>query len=613
MNVKRLGQILRNGAEGQVGESEGRLRRAGEVYWPLLKTLLISDFKPDRAQATAKKMFSSETVGFAAIDGSLDQKLLGGLAVFWAGAYACTGKVTYNHESLPTILYDMGFVERGEGLASCIPIYIDSIPEVDPQAQLSASGNQLAISRTITEQDTVDNSTIANWIMLFSELYLGYRLARSGDYKIILLDRSLSGTLSSLMYDTSRRALWKRQCSICNLGVDSICLDEPELAYGRYHTPDQSGKLPARGDYLRYATLLLIERTGKPLDLTEIASQVGCASEGRLNRLTRILNKSVKEGYLLVTNSKYELNPRYASTWTRIRALVEHLGTRFFADTQTNPLQISDKEKTKWMTTLDLAFLCLFTLNMLIEESLRNAQLLVGITKDTTARDLITHLIPVCLNQGVWNDRVEPVATTDRMLLQAVSMIHHKELQVPWASVEYDTAFQTIVPDYEGREGYVSGAVKNRIVLEQLFVKSYIQLDKSQTDDQFRSNVLFIDRLYHKEFENAPSVNLKHEYAAIENVQPILWSSSQKANCVQEVLMTTLKSMTQQSLPEVFGHNKPLFIADKIAKAQRDRASQIVKGTGHWLSAHPKLRKFSFYMNTFRSRRSEVEDARTRA
>jgi len=138
-------------------------------------------------------------------------------------------------------------------------------------------------------------------------------------------------------------------------------------------------------------------------------------------------------------------------------------------------------------------------------------------------------------------------------------------------------------------------------------------LDKSKSDDQFRSNVLFIDRLYHEDLENAPTLDLKHAYTAVEGVRPILWATNEAPNPVQELLMVTLKAMTQQSLPEVFGHNKPLFIADKVAKAQRDRASEIVKATGHWLTAHPKLRKFSFYMNTFRSRRSEVEYARSRA
>lgn len=613
LSVKRLGQILKDGAEGQVGESEGRLGAASETYWPLLQRLLITDFKPDRSHATSKRIFSSDTAKFAAVDGSLDQQLLGGLAVFWAGSYACTGTVTYNPHDLPTITYDTGFVQKGEGLASCVPIYVDSIPEVDPQAQLSQSGNQLTISRPETQQDTVDNSTIANWLMLFSELYLSYKLAKSGDYQIILLDRSLSGTLSSLMYDTSRRALWKRQCAICALEIDNLPLDERELAYGRYHTPDLAGTLAPRGDYLRYATIMLLERVGKPLSLNEIATQLDCTSEDRLSRLTRFLKKSVEEGYLQESNGKYMLNPRYANIWNRIRQLVELFGTRFFTSNLGNPLQIKNNEETRWMTTLDLAFSSLFTLNMLVEESLRRGILLVGITKDTTARDLISHLIPVCLTQGIWKDKVEHVATTDRMLLQAVSMFHHAEVPVPWASIEYDTAFQTIVPDFQAREGYVSGAIKNRIILEQRFVKSYIQLDKSKSDDQFRSNVLFIDRLYHKELENAHTLSLKHVYTAVENVTPVLWNSKEVPNAVQELLMVTLKAMTQESLPEVFGHNKPLFIADKIAKAQRDRASEIVRATGHWLSAHPKLRKFSFYMNTFRSRRSELEHARSRA
>jgi len=260
-----------------------------------------------------------------------------------------------------------------------------------------------------------------------------------------------------------------------------------------------------------------------------------------------------------------------------------------------------------------LSFLCLFTLNLLIENCRQNGIMLIGITKDTTARDFVTHLIPISVEENVWTPKVDRVATTDRMLLQALSMFHHDQVSVPWATVEYDTAFQTMVLDFDHRQGYVSGAVQNRIILEQLFVKSYIQLDKAKSDDQFRSNVLFIDRLYFPS-EGAPTLKLKHQYGgAVEDVEPILWPSSESQNRVQELLMVTLKAMTHQSVPEVFGHNMPLYIADKIAKAQRSQASEMVKAMGHWLISHPKLRKYSFYMNTFRARRSEVESARSRA
>ena len=212
--MKRLGQILRDGAEGQVGESEIRLGTASETYWPLIRTLLIADFNLERTHSTAKRMFGNDTARFVAVDGSEDQKLLGGLAVFWAGSYACTGNVTYHKDHPPSVSYDTGFVDKGEGLASCVPIYVDTIPEVDPQTQLSSTGNQ-PTSSTATEQQTVDNSTIANWIMLFSELYLAYKLAKSKEYQIILLDRSLSGTLSGLMYNTSKHALMAK--AVCNM------------------------------------------------------------------------------------------------------------------------------------------------------------------------------------------------------------------------------------------------------------------------------------------------------------------------------------------------------------------------------------------------------------
>jgi hypothetical protein len=613
LNAKRLGQILKNGAEGQVSESESRLKGASQSYWPLVSKLLISEFSPNRSFNAASELFNKPTTNFAAVDGSLDQSLLGGLAVFWAGAYAATGTITYCEKTPPRIRYDTGFVERGHALASCVPIYVDSIPNVEPQIALSHSGNQ-TISRPLTEESSVDNSTIANWIMLFSELYLAYTLAVSKQFQILLLDRSLSGTHSSLLHDTSKRALWKRQCSMLGFKVDDTALDEQDLAVCRYHTLGGDGSMPPRGDYLRHAVIFLLDRLRKPLGVPEIARELELKEHDRIEKLRRYLNDAVSKGrYFQEAEGKYSLLPRLSSAWPRVRKLVDLFGERFFLSSDGNPLQITDGVQPRWLTTLDLAFLCLFTLNLLIEVCRRDNVLLIGITKDTTARDMITHLIPICLQQGVWSENVKQVSTTDRMLLQAISMMHHDQVHVPWVTVEYDTSFQTILMDFDRRPGFVSGAIQNRIILEQLFVKSYVQLDKAKSDDRFRSNVLFIDRLYHPN-ERAPTIRLRHQYGgAVEEVNPILWPSNDAENRVQELVMVTLKAMTHQSLPEVFGHNEPLYIADKVAKAQRSNASQMVKAMGHWLVNHPKLREYAFYMNTFRSRRSEVESARSRA
>jgi hypothetical protein len=613
MNVKRLAQILKQGAEGQVGDSESRLEGASHSYWPLMAKLLVSDFSFEKAYEESMNLFQKSAAKFAAIDGSLDQNLLGGLAVFWAGAYAATGTISYFRDKAPQVKYDAGFVEKGHALASCVPIYVDSIPDVEPQAAASQSGSQ-TISRPMTEESIVDNSTIANWIMLFSELYLAYHLAKMNEFQIILLDRSLSGTHSSLLRDTAKRALWKRQCAMLGLKIDDIALDVQDLAIGRYYTPNQDGLLPPRGDYLRHAAIFLLSKANRSLSVREIAEQLKLKEDDRTKKLARYLKRAVEDGkYFEMANGEYSLLPRLSSSWQRIRKLVELFGERFFSSSNGNPLQMTDGAEPRWLTTLDLAFLCLFTLNLLIEVCRQHNILLIGITKDTTARDMIAHLIPVCSQQGIWPADIKHVSTTDRMLLQAMSLFHHDQVCVPWTTVEYDTAFQTILLDYEHRPGLVSGAVQNRIILEQLFVKSYVQLDKAKSDDLFRSNVLFIDRLYHPS-EMAPTITLKHEYGgAVEEVEPILWRSNASGNRVQELVMISLKAMTHQSVPEVFGHNEPLYIADKVAKAQRNNASQMVKAMGHWLINHPKLRRYSFYMNTFRARRSEVESARGRA
>ena len=613
MNAKRLGKILKDGAEGQVGESGDRLENASRTYWPLVSNLLVSEFSYDKSYRTAQELFKEPAVKFAAIDGSLDQNLLGGLAVFWAGAYAATGTITYSTERAPLVKYDTSFVEKGRGLASCVPIYIDSIPEVEPDSAFTRAGEG-AISHSMTEESTVNNSTIASWIMLFSELYLAYSIAKTNEFPIILLDRSLSGMHSSLLHDTSKRALWKRQCATLRLKNDGLELEEQDLAYGRYHTLDTGSPLPPRGDYLRHSAMFLLEKVNKPLSACELADRLSLTSDDRREKLARYLKKAADDGkYFHQSNSDYSLLPQLATAWPRIQRLVEYFGERFFTGNAGNPLQIKDGDELRWLTTLDLAFLCLFTLNLLVETCRQNRTMLIGITKDTTARDLISHLIPICVERKLWQGVTDHVATTDRMLLQALSMFHHEEVNVPWATIEYDTAFQTIIKDYKGKEGFVSGAVKNRIILEQLFVKSYIQLDKARSDDRFRSNVLFIDRLYHP-MEAAPTLTLKHEYGgAVEDVKPILWEDNSAGNRFQELMMVTLKAMTHESVPEIFGHNEPLYIADKVAKAQRSNAAQMIKGMGHWLVAHPKLRKYSFYMNTFRSRRSEIENARNRA
>src|SRR5439155_22273616 len=93
------------------------------------------------------------------------------------------------------------------------------------------------------------------------------------------------------------------------------------------------------------------------------------------------------------------------------------------------------------------------------------------------------------------------IPNTDRMMLQTLSVFSHESMKVPWSLTEYDSAFLMIVPDFKKQLGFVSGAIRNKITPERLFLKSYIQLSQTDIDPQLRSNVLLLDRLSYSNFD----------------------------------------------------------------------------------------------------------------
>jgi len=612
--LKRLGTLLREGAEEEVDETKTRLESAAQLYRDFVSNVIVSSFDQDEATRTAEKLFGSTSVKFAAIDGSEDQRLVAGLAVFWGGACASTGIVEFRKGSLPKVSYETGFVKRGQGVSSCVPIYVDRVVEVDQKILKLSESGEATLTVPLTEQAVVDNSSIAGWIMIFSELYLAYRMVIDEGIKIVLLDRSLSNTQTSLIYDTSRRGRWESECTICGFDVEGLPIDRNEMGYGRYHYINQELKIPsARGDSIRYSVIYLVQEKGVPMSLEDVCEALGVNEHDRKERVRKYLKKAVAEGYLIEQEGKYISNPRYERSWGRLRKLVEMIGQQLFEARKGNPMRIKRGDKFRWLTTQDMAFLTLYCLYMLIEECWKRNVLLVGITKDTTARDFKSHVVPVCGNLGIWKvdeQRLMDIPTTDRMFLQSISMNNYEDIPVPWSLIEYDTSFQTIVPDFKKRAGYVSGARRNRISAERTFVKSYIQLGQSKRDPQFRSNVLFIDRLAYPQFDT-PRLKFNHEYdGAVEPVEVIFYKDKETKNEIQNLVVTILRSMGGGSIPEAFGHNRPLFVADKIAKAQRRSVVGMLDATGHWLMNSSRLRRFCFYMNTFRERRAEVEHAR---
>jgi hypothetical protein len=624
--IKRTSDLLRLGALGQVTEYESRFQSLRALQKSLLSDFIISDFNAEQAFKTAKQFFGSSTVRFAGVDGTLYSRPLFDLVIFFGGAYASTGTITFTENSEPTIEYDAKTLSQAAGISSVVPVYVNEVPDIDQTFFDPEQPGELSLNKPLVDDAIISNATIANWIMTFAEYYLAYRLASDPDQRtrVVLLDRTLSAERASLLYDTSKRELWKAKAALIGYTVDDQPIDTNDLTLGRQHIINTGlGVPPARADFLRYAIINHIQQKG-PLTLNQILTELSIQDEKRVKRAERYLQSSVKENILTQKDDTYTINPKYLTTWTRLKKLVVAMGERFFGEqtsetlATSNLMKIRKNGKEQWLTTLDIAFLTLFTLHMLAEQCWKNRILLIGMTKDTAARDFKRQLIPILQNEGLLKHTVPPeefeqLPNTDRMILQSTSLFNPDKVKVPWALTEYDSAFKTMIPDPEGRKGYILGARRNRISLERTFLKTYIQLSQAASDPLLRSNVLLIDRLAYPDHDctEASRIQFWNEFgSATEPVEVLLFRDKTVENRLQNLIMTILVAMTSSSIPDAFGHNQPLFIADKIAKHHYAQFKRVADSTAHWILNNRRLRKFIFYMSTFRERRTQIEATR---
>jgi hypothetical protein len=634
-NIERLGNILRNSAFSQIEDYQHRFSSMATLYDTVFKDLIIDKFDKQQACRTVHEFFRENNVNFAAIDGTEYSKPMFDMVIFYAGAYSCEGNITFSKEEGGKIdvVYNDKFIGHTRDISSCLPLYINEIPEVDHTLDNDGRIGPL------TDNIIMNNSSVAHSLMVFAEIYLAYSFAASKKCSIVFFDGSLSTTYLGLISTTSAGKLWRANCSLLNTEVDGLQLDINDLRIARHNIVNEMLDLPpARGTYLLYKLLFELnkdvivdqqQQESSTWDLNSICKILNITDQDtkQHKRIEKYIKRNVQEGIIeQQKDGRISLRKRYASTWSRIKKLVISIGNQIFysdAKTNDNPFMIEEKAqygqiKKKWITTLDLAFLSLFSLYMLIEECWKNNILLLGISKDTAVHEFKNHVMPICINNNIWpnctlsQNSIDNIPNTDRMFLQSLSIFNHDKISVPWALAEYDSAFMTAVPDSKKPNGYVSGTAKNKITPSQLFVRSFIQLQGSKQNRMLRSNVLSLDRLAYPNFDLQKEViiELLHHYIVDEPIKFILFKDNKVKNDMQNLVMNILKEMSIPSIPDAFGHNRALFIADKVAKWHNQEFSKIVDSTTTLISCDKGLKNFLLYMNTFRENRYSYETSR---
>src|SRR3990170_7682330 len=94
--VKRTCDTLRQGATQQITDYEHRFSTLKNIYDELLADLIRTGYDPEEAWKTAREFFGSSSVRFAGVDGTMYSHPLFDMVIFFGGAYAATGTVTFS-------------------------------------------------------------------------------------------------------------------------------------------------------------------------------------------------------------------------------------------------------------------------------------------------------------------------------------------------------------------------------------------------------------------------------------------------------------------------------------------------------------------------------------
>jgi len=620
--IRSTGQQLLAGAEKQIESYRTRFDQLDKVYDTFLKDLI--NVYADQIADTefVDRFFGKRTLRFAGVDGTLYKKPTFDLIVFFGGAYAAEGIVLISDDGELQVEYEEQYLNRGLSVSSVLPVFINEVRIIDQSILVRDEYGEVDVAAGRPDQWVVDNTAFADYIMGLAEFYVGYALVtRDKPVDILLMDRIMSAELSSFYAETSpSRVDLDHESGLIGADAGGRPLTKTDWAYARrlFGNPALNTP-PPRGEFLlpRVVRELLAHGAMTRDEIMQVLDLQGGEWEKRLDAV-------LKEGLrarddvgpvLKRKKDRYYAVPQLRGLEDRVRTLLDDVCGRIFSDDETILYDERFKINGKWLTTSDLAFLSLMALFQIMRACWSNPTLLVGVAKDSSARDMKNQLLPVLNHvarfQGGFSAVAQDVPDTDRMILQWVSLREHERLGVPWATIEYDTAFKTVVPHFSGKEGLVSGARRNQISLNMTFVKAYFQLTRAKSDPRLRSNVLLYDRLIYPEFDTGEDriLVLRHDYGmTVEPVETVLYLEA--CNPVQQFIITLFKKMTATSVPELFGHIKPLYIADKIAKYYYDQHKRMIDSAHTWLAARPELREMLFYLGTFRERRSDIEHTR---
>ena len=572
----------------------GALKECG----PDIKALLRFGVDLPGAAATAKSFFGTDSVDYIAVDGteSVDQQL--DLIVFYVGAFAYAGRVTFHPDGV--VVGAPHSTSAGFSASAAIPLSEEDAAQVFGQRRESGV--------------EVDPERLPAALMHLAEYYLAYTaLTEDPARRIVLLDRTLAGDVAHLVWST-RDFVKDRHCVLEGIDTPSGRVTAFDLELTRMLQASKELATPTpRSQLLKFAAVLALFEGGS-LTAEELVTRLGADPKWAGRLADDLEDFDARFSAFEHTTPAFKLKAGTERYWGRVLQATLSVARHIFAPEKGHPLRVLKKDSEVWVTADDLDYMVLVLIRALTKKAWSDRILPIGFIKDTNAFEFINSVVPLLSYSGLTRaPRTLPNFNSDKMLLQTNSVVNGSDIPTPWHTPEIDAAFRTMAPqpdiDLQLGEARVNGAFENVIYPERTYLKTYMQLWSSASTPSVRSHVFTFDRPVYAGYDHWDEITLyNRDGPADVKILPVLHFL--RGSSLTNMAMAMLTEMGKEVIPEALGHNYPLFLADKKAKSILEETRRAYLGAVALEMAKSDLDQQVLFSRRFRDYRSQIEGKR---
>ena len=580
---------------------EERLTAAQEFYDAFLSTQIVnfqsrfsSQRVRDRLQEDIERVVGTRRLQFIAIDGTCRREQFSDMLTFFGGAYGARGELILDAGE-HKVQYKRWSLEQDVSMVAWVPVPFARLEEIEREGEQFLATNE--------EQANV--ASVHTQIMQLAEIFLAVNAITASVLDaphLVLMDLSLSSVMANVAQSQDKVGL-------VGYPYDRRKLTKADIAVAYAQPMNSQFGIPSAKVMDAHRTIVasLMKEPSQSVDLNSIAQMYGVQVSGLRRALQWLARREV-----LDTNGTPLINAQ--ESWDYTKALFQNICKRLFLDKDPTALQYDTTDdmgstRKHWMSSNDLNFLVAVGMRILIEVSWERNVLLYGIIKDSASRYFGRNFLGVALETGFHPElrdiQVSTLPWTDRMLCEALPKFD-TEINEPWATVEFDSAFMTLHRERDPvtRKTQVGGVMGRIVNQERLFMKSLGQFYLSRTKKHpLMGHVVFIERLLHPNFDalglNSSPKQISIYTDSLGRVEPFAWKCSDDVNRGQTTMMYLLSILTKNHFAEAIGYPDPLHKADWGAKSMGRWVGRTIDSSTIVLSANP-------LSNTFRTTRDSA-------